>query len=143
MRTVEQAIAGPGKVLIAPESMLRAAVAGSAVAEAAPITASRIAIDPETVEDGLVRLVLCLVDTLRRLLERQAIRRVDSGRLGEDEIERLGLTLLRLEERMTELKARFGLADDDLTLRLGSVSEVSSLLDEEQPAPDEPAGTMT
>jgi len=84
---------------------------------------SRIAIDHETAADDLVRLVLALVETLRQLVERQAIRRVDNGQLSEDEVERLGLTLMRLEQRMTELKTHFGLEDDDLALRLGSLEE--------------------
>ena len=65
-----------------------------------------------------MRLVLALVETLRQLVERQAIRRVEGGHLSDDEIERLGLTLARLEQRMEELKVHFGLQDDDLALRL-------------------------
>ena len=79
---------------------------------------NRISTDSETAADDLVRLVLAVVETLRQLVERQAIRRVESGHLADDEIERLGLTLSRLEQRMEELKAHFGLQDDDLSLRL-------------------------
>lgn len=79
---------------------------------------NRISTDSETAADDLVRLVLALVETLRQLVERQAIRRVEGGHLSDDEIERLGLTLSRLEQRMEELKAHFGLQDDDLALRL-------------------------
>ena len=79
---------------------------------------SRVSTDSETAADDLVRLVLALVETLRQLVERQAIRRVEGGHLSDDEIERLGLTLSRLEQRMEELKAHFGLQDDDLALRL-------------------------
>ena len=68
--------------------------------------------------DDLVRLVLTLVETLRQLVELQAIRRVEGGHLTDDEIERLGLALLRLEQRMDELKIHFGLQDEDLALRL-------------------------
>ncbi|MBS1165395.1 MAG: gvpK [Proteobacteria bacterium] len=78
----------------------------------------RVDLDPDRVEQGLVRLVLMLVELLRQLVERQAIRRVEGGTLTEEEIERLGLTLLRLEAKMVELKHQFGLDDEDLTLRL-------------------------
>ncbi|WP_371345981.1 gas vesicle protein K [Ancylobacter sp. IITR112] len=78
----------------------------------------RIDIDPEKVEQGLVKLVLMLVETLRQVIERQAIRRVEGGTLSEDETERLGLALLRLEEKMAELRQHFGLEDADLDLKL-------------------------
>ena len=78
----------------------------------------RIDLDPERVEQGLVRLVLMVVETLRQVIERQAIRRVEGGRLSEEEIERLGLALLRLEQKMDELKRQFGLSDEDLSLKL-------------------------
>jgi hypothetical protein len=83
-------------------------------------------VDPDRTGDDLVKLVLVVVETVRRLVEKQAIRRVDSGTLNEDEIERLGIALLRLEERMTELKAYFGLSDDDLALRLGGFQELTN-----------------
>ncbi len=90
-----------------------------------PVT-SKVCVDPEKTGDDLVRLVLVLVETIRQLVEKQAIRRVDSGTLNDDEIERLGLALLRLEERMTELKEHFNLTDDDLALRLGGFQELSN-----------------
>lgn len=86
---------------------------------------SAVCVDPDKTGDDLVRLVLVLVETIRQLVEKQAIRRVDSGTLNEDEIERLGLALLRLEERMTELKEHFGLSGDDLALRLGGFHELA------------------
>ena len=79
----------------------------------------RVEIDPEKVERGLVKLVLVLIETVHQVIERQAIRRVEGGSLTEEEIERLGLTLLRLERRMDELRRIFGLEEEDLTLRLG------------------------
>jgi hypothetical protein len=82
-------------------------------------TPNRLATDDETAADDLVRLVLALVETLRQLIERQAIHRVEGGHLADDEVERLGLALLRLEQRMHELKDHFGLQDEDLSLRLG------------------------
>jgi hypothetical protein len=82
--------------------------------------------DCDTTGDDLARLVLVVVDTVRQLVEKQAIRRVDSGTLSEEEIERLGIALLRLEERMTELKEHFGLTDDDLALRLGGFQDLAN-----------------
>ena len=87
---------------------------------------SRIVADPQRVERDLARLVLSIVELLRKLLERQAVRRVESGVLSEDEIERLGETLLKLETRMSELKAAFGLADQELTLDLGPLRNLIS-----------------
>jgi len=74
--------------------------------------------DPEDVQRGLAKLVLTLVDVLRRLMERQAIRRIEGGSLEDHDVERMGRTFLLLEERMEELKATFGLHDDDLGLGL-------------------------
>ena len=91
-----------------------------------PTTAEGGRADPDTTGDDLARLVLVVVDTVRQLVEKQAIRRVDSGTLTEDEIERLGIALLRLEERMTELKEHFGLTDDDLALRLGGFQDLAN-----------------
>ncbi|AHI00157.1 gas vesicle protein K [Kutzneria viridogrisea] len=79
----------------------------------------RVDISPDGVDRGLARLVLTVVELLRQLLERQAVRRVDLGDLSEAEIERLGTTLMLLEQRMTELRAAFGLTAADLNLDLG------------------------
>ncbi len=85
------------------------------------IVPERIAADPEIVENGLAKLVLSIIELVRRLLEKQAIRRMEGGNLSEDEIERLGNALMKLEDKMAELKATFGLSDDDLKLNLGPV----------------------
>lgn len=82
------------------------------------VLGGRIDIDPDKVEQGLVRLVLMLVETVRQVVERQAIRRVEGGSLSEEEIERLGLALMRLEEKMTELREHFGIDEADLALKL-------------------------
>ena len=79
----------------------------------------RVNADPERVERGLAQLVLTLVELLRQLMERQALRRIDAGSLTDDEIERMGQTFMRLEQRMEELKQEFGLEDRDLNLDLG------------------------
>jgi hypothetical protein len=81
----------------------------------------RIAADSEIVENGLAKLVLSIIELVRRLLEKQALRRMDAGNLTEEEIERVGAALMKLEEKMAELKQVFGLADDDLNLKLGPV----------------------
>ena len=81
----------------------------------------RISADPEVVENGLAKLVLSIVELIRRLLEKQALRRMDRGNLTEEEIERLGAALMKLEEKMDELKRVFGLTDEDLNLSLGPI----------------------
>jgi hypothetical protein len=91
------------------------------VARALP---ERINADPEHVENGLARLVLTLVELLRNVLEHQAVRRMEGGALSDEEIERLGLALLRLNERMQELKATFNLTDEDLNIDLGPLGRL-------------------
>jgi hypothetical protein len=78
----------------------------------------------EEVERGLAKLVLTVIELLRRLLEKQAIRRIDSGNLTDEEIERLGVTFLRLNQRMKELQGAFGLQDEDLNLNLGPLGDL-------------------
>ena len=84
----------------------------------------RIDADPETVERGLAQLVLTLVELLRQLMERQALRRMDAGTLTDDEVERLGETFMKLEQRMDELKRHFELEDRDLNLNLGPLGDL-------------------
>jgi len=79
----------------------------------------RIDADPETAERGLAGLVLTLVELLRQLMEKQALRRVEHGDLSEDQIEAVGLTLMHLERRMEELREHFGLSPEDLNIDLG------------------------
>jgi len=79
----------------------------------------RIATDETTVERDLVKLVLTIVELLRQLMERQALRRVDEGDLTEDQEERVGVTLMLLEDRMAQLRERYGLSEKDLNLDLG------------------------
>ncbi|GAA4516212.1 hypothetical protein GCM10023191_086890 [Actinoallomurus oryzae] len=82
-------------------------------------TMRRLQTDPDTVERDLVKLVLTLVELIRQLMERQAIRRVEGGGLSEDQVEQLGLALMRLDEAMGRLKDHFDLDDHDLNLDLG------------------------
>lgn len=80
---------------------------------------TRIDADPESVERGLVTLVLTIVELLRQLMERQALRRVEQGDLTADRIDEIGITLMALEERMAELREHFGLSQEELNLDLG------------------------
>jgi hypothetical protein len=84
----------------------------------------RIEADPENVERGLAQLVLTIVELLRQIMERQAIRRVEAGGLDDETVERLGTTLMALESRMEELKETFGLRDEDLNLDLGPLGRL-------------------
>jgi hypothetical protein len=89
-----------------------------------PPRGQRIELDPESVERGLVGLVLSVVELLRQLMERQALRRIDVGDLSDEQIEKLGATLMALEEHMTELRRRFGLTADDLNIDLGPLGSL-------------------
>lgn len=84
-----------------------------------PAPRLRIEADPETVERGLVTLVLTLVELLRQLMERQSLRRVDQGDLSEEKVEQIGQTLMALDERMSEIVEHFGLTREDLNIDLG------------------------
>ena len=84
----------------------------------------RVNADPEKVERGLAQLVLTLVELLRQLMERQALRRMEQGTLTDDEVERMGETFMKLEQRMQELKDHFGLEDRDLNLNLGPLGDL-------------------
>lgn len=79
----------------------------------------RLDLDPDTVERDLAKLVLTVVELLRQLMERQALRRADEGGLSEDQEERIGLTLMLLEDRMDDLRDTFGLEPGDLNIDLG------------------------
>lgn len=84
----------------------------------------RINIDPKNVEKGLAKLVLTLVELLRKLLEKQAMHRVEANSLTDEEIERVGVALMKLEEKMKELKDIFGLKDEDLNINLGPLGDL-------------------
>jgi hypothetical protein len=91
----------------------------------APMPAGlRVAIRPDDVGKGLGRLVLTLVELIRQLLERQAIRRIEAGTLADDEIERLGMTFLQLAEQVTLLREQFGLDEEELNLDLGPLGKL-------------------
>ena len=84
----------------------------------------KIDANPENVEKGLAKLVLTLIELIRKLLEKQAMRRVEAGSLSEDEIERMGETLMKLENKMKELKQIFGLEDEELNMNLGPLGDL-------------------
>jgi gas vesicle protein GvpK len=75
--------------------------------------------DPRSAERGLASLVLTIVELLRQLMERQAIRRVEDGTVTDEQAEQLGYNLMLLDERMTELTEKFGLTREDLNIDLG------------------------
>ncbi len=85
---------------------------------------SKIRLQPENVRNGLAQLVLTLVELLRELMERQALRRIDAGSLTTAETERLGATFLRLAEEIDKLKQYFGFTDEDLNLNLGPLGKL-------------------
>jgi hypothetical protein len=80
--------------------------------------------EPEEVRRSVMKLVLTLVDFLRQLMERQALRRVEEGTLADDEVERLGLALMRLEETIHDLAAQSGLDPSELNLDLGPIGKL-------------------
>ncbi|CAM3251761.1 gas vesicle protein K [Stackebrandtia soli] len=86
----------------------------------------RLNTDPDNVERGLVGLVLTIVELLRQLMERQAIRRMDDGVLTEEQIERVGTTLMALEDNMAKLREHFGLEPEELNLDLGPLGPLLS-----------------
>lgn len=86
---------------------------------------TRIDVDPGKVEQGLLKLVLALVELIRQLMEKQALRRIDAGSLSREEIDRLGRTLMQLEAKIIELQEQFEI--DDLNINLGPLG---NLLDE-------------
>lgn len=84
----------------------------------------KLAADPEDVQRSVARIVLTLVEFLRELMERQALRRMDAGTVNPEEIESLGLALMRLEDTVHEIAARFGLAPEELNLDLGPLGRL-------------------
>ncbi|MBU4313057.1 MAG: gas vesicle protein K, partial [Candidatus Omnitrophica bacterium] len=80
--------------------------------------------NPENAEKGLAKLVLTLIELIRKLMEKQAMRRVEAGSLTDEEIERVGETLMKLENKMKELKEIFGLKDEELNINLGPLGDL-------------------
>jgi hypothetical protein len=86
--------------------------------------AARWNADPEDVQKSVAQLVLSLVEFLRKLLERQAIRRMDAGTLSDDQVEAIGLALMKLEEAVRDIAARFGIPPEELNLDLGPLGRL-------------------
>lgn len=84
----------------------------------------RINIDADGIEQGLAQLVLTLVEFLRQLLERQAVRRMEGGSLSDEEVERVGLALMNLENKVHQLAKQFGLQPSDLNINLGPLGDL-------------------
>ncbi|PYY00297.1 MAG: gas vesicle protein K [Acidobacteria bacterium] len=87
-------------------------------------TTQRLDCNSENIEQGLARLVLSLIELLRKLLERQAIRRMEGGSLADSQIEEMGLALMKLEQKIRELADHFGLRPEDLNLDLGPLGHL-------------------
>jgi hypothetical protein len=94
------------------------------LAEIAPALPSRIDASAEDIEAGLAKLVLTLIEFLRQVLEHQAVRRMEGGTLTEAEIERLGLALMRLQDKLEDIKTQFGLTGEDLNIDLGPLGRL-------------------
>ncbi len=88
------------------------------------IIPKRINTVSENVEKGLAKLVLTLIELLRKLMEKQAMRRIEADSLSDGEIERIGDTFMKLENKMKELKEIFDLSDEDLNLNLGPLGDL-------------------
>ncbi|MGM0875354.1 MAG: gas vesicle protein K [Bacillota bacterium] len=88
------------------------------------IPGEKMNFNSENIEQGLAKLVLTVIELLRQLVERQALRRVEGDTLSEQEIEELGFTLMKLEEKMEELKRAFNLEGEDLNIDLGPIGNL-------------------
>jgi Gas vesicle protein K len=84
----------------------------------------RVNADPENVERGLAQLALTIVELLRQIMERQALRRIEGGGLSDEQVERLGRTFMELDKRMEQLREEFGLDEADLNLNLGPLGNL-------------------
>ncbi|HSJ23375.1 MAG TPA: gas vesicle protein K [Longimicrobiales bacterium] len=92
--------------------------------EIAPALPERLDASAEDIDAGLARLVLTLIEFLRQVLEHQAVRRMEGGSLSDEEIENVGLALMRLEERLQEIRGVFGLEGEDLNIDLGPLGRL-------------------
>ena len=92
--------------------------------EIAPSLPARLDASPEDIEAGVGKLVLTLVEFIRQVLEHQAVRRMEGGSLDDEEMERLGLALMRLEERLDDIREAFGIEKDDLNIDLGPLGRL-------------------
>jgi Gas vesicle protein K len=89
-----------------------------------PVPQSRLECTPENIDQGLAKLVLSLIELLRQLLERQAIRRMEGGSLNDQQVEEMGTALMKLDQKIGELASHFGLTMADLNLDLGPIGNL-------------------
>jgi hypothetical protein len=94
------------------------------LSDAAAGLSGRIDCSPETIEKSLAKLVLSLIELLRQLLERQAIRRMEGGSLTEEQVDQMGEALMKLESKIAELATHFNLTPADLNLDLGPLGRL-------------------
>src|SRR5437899_11861418 len=94
------------------------------LSDAAEGLSGRIDCSPENIEQGLAKLVLSILELLRQLLERQAIRRMEGQSLSEEQVEQMGEALMKLEAKIHELSSQFGLSPADLNLDLGPLGNL-------------------
>jgi hypothetical protein len=116
----------PGSERVGTPDVVRQAteVLGSQLTEVANALPPTLDIDPDAVQRDLARLVLTLVELLRRVVEHQAVQRMEDEDLSEEQVERMGVALQRLEEKLGEIKAVFGLADEELNIDLGPLGRL-------------------
>jgi hypothetical protein len=100
---------------------------------------SRLDCTPENIDQGLAKLVLSLIELLRQLLERQAIRRMEGGSLSDEQIESMGSSLMKLEGKIREMAEQFGLTLADLNLDLGPLGNLLESSPAAKTTPDKPA----
>ncbi len=115
------AVGGSARAGEAADGELQSVLRAVAEGETSP---TRLAMDPDGVRRGLGRLVLVVVRLLHELMEREGLRRIDAGSLTEEDIERLGLTLMRQAEEIERLREHFGLEPEDMQLDLGPLGRV-------------------
>ncbi|MEO6237988.1 MAG: gas vesicle protein K [Vicinamibacterales bacterium] len=94
------------------------------IEDAASPSAPRWNANPDDVRRSVLKLVLTLVELIRQLLERQAIRRMEGGTLSDEETESVGLALMRLQDTITELARQFDIPQDELNLDLGPIGKL-------------------
>jgi len=104
-----------------------------------PQPTSRIDCTPENIDQGLAKLVLSLIELLRQLLERQAIRRMEGGSLSDQQIESMGSSLMKLESKIREMAEQFGLTLADLNLDLGPLGNLLENSPASNPDGEKPA----
>lgn len=128
-RTPKQALRRPRRTVVQTQGLeveqvesLRTELARLAATAGPP----RWNADPDDVKKSVAKLVLTLVEFIRQLLERQALRRVEAGTLTDDQTEAVGLALMRLEETIRDIGAQFDLSPADLNLDLGPIGKLSA-----------------